>query len=87
MRTLAAMKNTKDEGFNALFMTKTDFAAKFDYHVRFVHNVVLILDIMAGEGHHMQYRSKFCWEGCHPTEVVKATFTKYNIYTELSICR
>lgn len=36
LRTLAAMKNTKDEGFNALFMTKIDFSAKFDYHVRFV---------------------------------------------------
>lgn len=34
LRTLAAMKNTKDEGFNALFMTKIDFSAKFDYHVR-----------------------------------------------------
>lgn len=34
LRTLAAMKNTKDEGFTALFMTKIDFAAKFDYHVR-----------------------------------------------------
>jgi len=39
LRTLAAMKDTKDEGFNALFMTKIDFAAKFDYHVRCVYNI------------------------------------------------
>lgn len=37
-RTLAAMKNTKDEGFIPSFMTKIDFAAKFDYHVRFEFN-------------------------------------------------
>ncbi|KAG0572004.1 hypothetical protein KC19_VG060900 [Ceratodon purpureus] len=34
LRTLAAMKISNDEGFNASFMTKIDFAAKFDYHVR-----------------------------------------------------
>jgi hypothetical protein len=61
LRTLAAMKNTKDEGFTALFMTKIDFAAKFDYHVRYA--IFEYLDDVAGEERSMQYLSKFCWEG------------------------
>jgi len=43
------MKDTKDEGFNALFMTKIDFAAKFDYHVRFVLILELLNDVACEE--------------------------------------
>jgi hypothetical protein len=35
------MKNSRDEGFNALFITNVDFFGKFDYHVMYeslVHN-------------------------------------------------
>ncbi|KAG6557753.1 hypothetical protein Mapa_000520 [Marchantia paleacea] len=35
LRTLEAMKGVKDGGFDAVFMTRVGFAAKFDYHIRF----------------------------------------------------
>ncbi|BBN14117.1 U3 small nucleolar RNA-associated protein 22 [Marchantia polymorpha subsp. ruderalis] len=35
LRTLEAMKGLKDGGFDAVFMTRVGFSAKFDYHIRF----------------------------------------------------
>ncbi len=34
VRTLSAMKDRNDEGFDVLFMTQSDYCSKFDYHVR-----------------------------------------------------
>ena len=35
------MKNSMDLGFEEVFMTAVDFSTKFDYHVRYVHTMLV----------------------------------------------